>query len=108
MPPRGWNEQGKKTMKPAPESLHYNPQDICCAHACLGELFPDLLRLKPNTLNKGRVFGIQIDSCGAGVQGRTVVVDPKAWKACSQSPGFENCLQLSLAKLAAQQAALHL
>ena len=88
------------------QKLHYQPDQQCCSGASVGDLFPDMLHLQTNRLNKGRVFGVLVESCGVGVQHRKVVVDRDAWKECSKSPNFDRCLQLSMAKLALQEAVL--
>jgi hypothetical protein len=86
--------------------LDYQPDRECCSDPCTGDLFPDMLNLETNRLNKGRVFGVLMESCGVGVQHREVVVNKEAWAECSKSPNFDRCLQFSLAKLALQEAVL--
>lgn len=86
------------------EKFHFDETSKCCGGECSGELFPDLLNLEINKLNRGRVFGVLVESCGVGIQNRKVVIDKQAWERCSQSPGFNRCLELSMAKLALQQA----
>jgi hypothetical protein len=83
-----------------------NPDRPCCSDPCIGDLFPDMLNLKFNQLNKGRVFGVLLKSAGMGIQDRQVVVDQDVWKQCSTSPNFDRCLQLSMAKLALEEAVL--
>ena len=88
------------------QKFNYQPDRECCSDACMGDLFPDMLRLETNRLNKGRVFGVLVESCGVGVQHREVIVDKDAWEECSKSPNFDRCLQLSMATLALQEALL--
>lgn len=86
------------------EHLHYDPKKECGSGACLGELFPDFVRLVLNVVNRGRAFGVLIESCGIGTQRKEVVIDEAAWKTCQECPDFDRCLQVSVAKLALQQA----
>jgi hypothetical protein len=92
-------------MKPT-QTYENNGNAECCTSDCAGDLFPDMLNLKINRLNKGRVFGLRVESCGIGVQHREIVIDEEAWEKCSKSPNFDRCFQLSMAKLALQQAVL--
>ena len=61
------------------EKLHYDPKKECAHGNCLGELFPDFLHLTPNVLNRGRVFGVLIESLGIGVRRKEIVRDESAW-----------------------------
>ena len=89
--------------EPTKEKLHYDPKRDC-GSVCVGDLFPDFLRLVPNVLNRGRVFSVLIESCGIGTQHKEVVIDEAALKKCRECPDFDRCLQLSMAKLSLQQA----
>ena len=86
------------------EHLHYDPKKECGSGACLGELFPDFLHLIPNVLNRGRAFGVLIESHGLGVQHKEIVRDEAAWKKCLECHDFDRCLQVSLASLTLQKA----
>ncbi len=84
--------------------IDYQTNSGCCSDASTGDLFPDMLHLAKNRLNKGRVFGVLLESHGMGIQNRKIVVDKKAWEECAKSPNFRACYDLSIAKLALQQA----
>lgn len=84
--------------------IDYETSSSCCSDACTGDLFPDMLHLERNQLNKGRVFGVLLESRGIGIQDRKIVVDKRAWEECLKSPNFRACYDLSMAKLALQQA----
>ncbi|MDN0084959.1 hypothetical protein QU487_19790 [Crenobacter sp. SG2305] len=86
------------------EKLHFDPNQPCCGDPSIGDMFPDLLALEPNMINRGRIFSVTIMATGLGVQAREMTVDQAAWVACSRSPHFRSCYDLSLAKLALQQA----
>jgi hypothetical protein len=86
------------------EHLHYNGKKECLSGAGMGELFPDFMRLARNVLNRGRVFGVLIESHGLGVQDKEIVRDEAAWKKCLECHDFDRCLQVSLANLTLQQA----
>ncbi|ODU25227.1 MAG: hypothetical protein ABS95_00420 [Verrucomicrobia bacterium SCN 57-15] len=90
--------------EPVKETLHYDPKRECGSGGCLGELFPDFLRLVPNVINRGRVFGVLIESHGLGAQRKEIVRDEAAWKKCLDCSQFDRCLQVSMAKLSLQQA----
>jgi hypothetical protein len=93
-------------MKQEPDNLHYDPDKKCCTEGTLAELFPDFSKLKMNCLNKGRVFSVQIDSCGIGIQRRLVILDQEALKKCSQMPEFNLSWKISMAQLALQERTL--
>ena len=86
------------------EKLHYYPKKESGHGTCLGVLFPDFLHLTPNVLNRGRVFGVLIESLGIGVQRKEIVRDESAWGKCQECPDFDRCLQVSAANLSLQQA----
>jgi hypothetical protein len=86
------------------ESLHFDPKTECCSAPTQDDLFPSLLHLQPNAVNKGRVFSVHVVSEGLGVQQRKVAVDKDAWLRCSQSPHFDPCLKLAMARLALEAA----
>ena len=90
----------------AKEILHYDSNKKL-GDGCLGELFPDFLRLGLNVLNRGRVFGVLIESCGLGPQRKELVMDEVAWNKCLECADFDRCLQVSLAKLSLQNAVAH-
>jgi hypothetical protein len=90
--------------EPMKEHLHYDPKKESGSGACLGELFPDFMRLTRNVLNRGRVFAVLIESHGMGVQHKEIVRDETAWKKCLACRDFDRCLQVSLASLTLQKA----
>jgi hypothetical protein len=73
---------------------------------CYGKLFPDLLQLPRNKMNQGHVFGAMVQSVGVGVQDRKLSVNAAEWEKCAVCPDYRTCYDLSLAKLALQQAVL--
>ena len=77
-------------------------------HDCLGTLFPDLLAVHHNGVVRGRVFGVLIESFGIGVQSRKILLDADAWKKCRDCPRYDECYDLSMAKLEFQKAVLSL
>ncbi len=87
-----------------PEALHFDPTRPCCATLAAVDLFPDLLNLKTNQINRGRVASVIVESSGLGVRHSEVVVDEQAWDACVKAPHFRACYDLSMAKLALQGA----
>ena len=89
-----------------PEVLHYDPTHPCCESSTAADLFPDLLRLKDNAENRGRVASIFIESIGIGVQERRLTIDETAWNECLKHPNFRACHDLSMARQALQQAML--
>ena len=89
-----------------PEVLHYNPARPCCESPAAADLFPDLMRLDHNVENRGRVASIYIESVGIGDQSHRLTTDAEAWSACVQHPNFRACYDLSMARLAMQQAML--
>ena len=62
---------------------------------CYGKMFPDLLELRLNAENKGRVFGFIVKKFGLGVQERKMSVDKSAWEACKACPEYRTCYDLS-------------
>jgi len=88
------------------EVLHYDPSRPCCETPASADLFPDLRHLANNGDNRGRVASIFMESIGLGIQGRHVTVDEAAWKECVKHPNFRACYDLSMAKLALQNAML--
>ena len=89
-----------------PEVLHYDPTHPCCESTTAADLFPDLLRLEHNRENRGRVASIFIESLGIGVQDRRLTIEPVAWNECVKHPNFRPCYDLSMARMALQQAML--
>ncbi len=87
-----------------PEVLHFDPSHPACETPASADLFPDLLQLSTNHRHRGRVATVLVESCGNGVQHREVSIDPLAWAECVQSPNFRACYDLSMAKLALQEA----
>jgi len=73
---------------------------------CLGTLFPDLLAVHHNGVARGKVFGVLIQSFGIGVQSREMLLDADAWKKCRECPRYDECYDLSMAKLGFQKAVL--
>lgn len=86
------------------EKLHYDSSVGCCDDADTGGMFPDLLNLVPNCVNRGRVFSVFVESHGVGTARPQMNVDNEAWARCFESPRFERCYRLSMAKLLLQQA----
>lgn len=95
-------------MKPPThrEVLHYDPAQPCCDTPSRADFFPDLLRLDHNVENRGRVASIFIESLGIGTQSRRLTIDENAWSECVQHPNFRACYDLSMARLALQEAIL--
>jgi hypothetical protein len=73
---------------------------------CYGRIFPDMLDLRINRENRGKVFGAFVQSAGVGVQDRKVSLDSAAWEGCTKCPDYRSCYDLSLGKLALQEAVL--
>jgi len=73
---------------------------------CYGRMFPDMLDLQINRESRGTVFGALVQSVGLGVQGRRVSLDSAAWEQCTRCPDYGSCYDLSLGKLALQEALL--
>lgn len=95
-----------KTNTSTPAVLPYNPERSCCETPASADLFPDLLRLEHNKENRGCVASIFIESIGLGIQGRRLTIDEAAWNECVKHPNFRACYDLSMARLALQQAML--
>lgn len=93
-----------KTNPTFSEVLHFDPTHPCCETPAAADFFPDLLHLTLNNRHRGRVATAVVESCGNGVQDRVLTVDEKAWAACVMSPNFRACYDLSMAKLALQEA----
>lgn len=87
-----------------PEALHFDPARPCCESPAAADLFPDLLHLKTNQSNRGRVATIVMESRGIGVQRSELIVNNKAWEECVKTPHFRACYDLSVAKLALQSS----
>lgn len=98
------NTLSMKTKAALPDVLHYDATRPCCETPSAGDFFPDLLRIQLNHLNRGRVFAVLTESHGVGLQNREMIVDQAAWDECVKSPNFRACYDLSMAKLALQQA----
>jgi hypothetical protein len=96
--------ESSNAVPPLKEVLHFDKHQACCSNPAMGDLFPDLLLLEKNVLNRGRVLGAYLAASGLGIQERRVVEDPQAWQACIESPNFRSCYDLSLAKLHLQEA----
>jgi hypothetical protein len=73
---------------------------------CYGRIFPDMLDLRINRENRGKVFGAFVQSVGVGVQNRRVSLDSAAWEECTKCADYRSCYDLSLGKLALQEAVL--
>lgn len=86
------------------EVLHFDPTRPCCETPAAADLFPDLLILKVNQSNRGRVASIVIESRGIGVQRSELSVDSETCEECVKAPHFRACYDLSMAKLALQEA----
>lgn len=90
------------------EKLYFDPSQPCCAQPTQADFFPDILDLKSNVVHRGRIFSAVERSVGVGVQEHHIEVDEQAWLLCLQSPHFEACYRLSLAKLELRKALMHL
>jgi hypothetical protein len=93
-----------KTSSSLPGFLHFDPARPCCETAAAADLFPNLLNLKTNQINRGRVASVVMQSEGIGVQRSELIVDSQAWEECVKTPHFRACYDLSMAKLALQGA----
>jgi hypothetical protein len=69
-------------------------------------MFPDLLELRRNRKNRGKVFGAFVQSFGVGVQERKVSVDDAAWDECLNCAEYRSCYDLGMGQLAMQEAVL--
>jgi hypothetical protein len=67
---------------------------------CYGDMFPDLSKVEVNARMKGKVFTVQFNSVGIGVQSREMRVDEEQWERCVTCPHYRSCYDLSMAKLA--------
>ena len=93
--------------KTAPEKLHFDPAIPCCADETTADLFPSFLHLQMNALNRGRLFSVYLETFGMGaLSNRKLEVDAAALTECMKSPRYAKLLELSLAKLALEQAVL--
>lgn len=88
------------------EVLHYDPSRPSCESPAAGDFFPDLLHLVKNVENRGRVASIFIESMGIGIQDYRMTIDEAAWNECVTRPNFRACYDLSMARMAMQQAML--
>jgi len=86
------------------ETLHYDPTRPCCESPAAGDLFPDMTRLEDNKENRGRVASVILESVGIGRQRQQLTIDASAWSECVKHPNFRACYDLSMAKLALEQA----
>lgn len=94
-----------KTMRP--EKLHFDPATPCCADQTKADLFPSFMNLQMNALNRGRLFSVYLETFGMGaLSDRRIEVDSSALSECMKSPHYSRLLELSLAKLALEQAVL--
>jgi len=73
-------------------------------YECYGNLFPDLNQLTPNQPLVGKAFRVLVRSLGIGAQERKVEVLDDQWAKCVACPHYRDCYDLSMAKLALQQA----
>jgi hypothetical protein len=68
--------QAMKTSAQLLEFLHFEPGSSMLRNAsAAADLFPEMLHLEINRLNKGCVFGVLVESYGVGMQHREVIVD---------------------------------
>lgn len=65
----------------------------CC------DLFPDFSQLRYNHKAEGGAFDVLVESCGVGVQRKSITFKPEGWAKCVASPHFEESYRLSMAKL---------
>jgi hypothetical protein len=71
---------------------------------CYGTMFPDLDRIELNKPLCGQAFEVTVQSHGIGVSARQIKVLPDGWEQCTQCEQYRNCYDLSMAKLALQNA----
>lgn len=88
------------------EVLHHDPARPCGESPGSADLFPDLMRLDRNVENRDRVASIYVESIGIGDQTHRLTTDGEAWSACLKHPNFRACYDLSMVRLAMQQALL--
>ena len=75
-----------------------------CKPDCYGNIFPDLRTFSYNRIARGKVFSVLVKSFGIGVQSRDLTIDTQAWEACQVCPQYRGCYDLSMAKLAMEEA----
>lgn len=73
---------------------------------CFGTIFPDLNHLEANKTIRGRVFSITVRGSGIGTQGREITADEDAWEECGRCRSYRSCYDLSMGRLALEQALL--
>jgi len=91
----------KETQK---EVLHFEPKTQFGAGDCLGDIFPNIQKLFPNAINRGRVFSVLVESHGMGFPKKVIHQDKTAWKKCLECSVFDRCLQIGMANLLFQHA----
>ena len=71
---------------------------------CYGEMFPDMGHFERNRRVEGHAVSASVASVGAGVQGRTVTVNPEGWEECRHCSDYRTCYDLSMARLSIENA----
>ena len=72
---------------------------------CYGKLFPSIENAEPNVDHKGKALSFRVERTEMIVPPRRVTkVDSTQWDECTQCAEFENCYQLSMARLQLEQA----
>jgi hypothetical protein len=70
---------------------------------CFGTIYPDLEKFQFGKPMRGRVFQIIVNTVGPGHRDRELNIDVESWQNCRQCEDFQNCLDLSNAKLQMQR-----
>lgn len=72
---------------------------------CYGKLLPSIESAEPNVDHKGKVLSFRIERKEMLVPPRRITeVDLTQWDECKHCAEFENCYQLSMARLQLEQA----
>jgi hypothetical protein len=70
---------------------------------CFGTIYPDLVEFQFGKPMNGKVFRIIVNTVGPGHRERELNIDVNAWQDCRRCEDFQNCLDLSNAKLQMQR-----
>jgi hypothetical protein len=71
---------------------------------CYGNMFPNVSLVEANKAHRGEVFGCRLNSFGIGTQSVEFTVDEAKWEHCTECPHYRTCYDLSVAKLAFENA----
>lgn len=72
---------------------------------CFGTMFPDVLHVENDRPQRGKVFSLLLKRAGGMYRcNREVTADIEQWDQCRNCPEFDNCYQLSTAKLSLASA----